>query len=208
MKKITTLYKKDVNNLSRVIKEVNPENEWVFGSDVIATQKFDGSACMIKDCILYKRYDAKKGREKPEYGIPCQEEDPITGHQPYWVLCYKRKPEDKYFCEAFEAMVDEDKKLPACFDSLDGTYELCGEKVEGNPEHIKGHKLLKHGSVVLDISDYSFEGLKAYLSNPLNDIEGIVFHHTDGRMCKIRKSDFGIKRQHGMEENSTIKVKL
>lgn len=27
------------------------------------------------------------------------------------------------------------------------------------------------------------------------DGEGIVFHHPDGRMCKIRKSDFGIKRK-------------
>ena len=44
--------------------------------------------------------------------------------------------------------------------------------------------------------DYSFDGLRNYLSNPELDIEGIVFHHksNDGRMCKIRKCDFGIKR--------------
>lgn len=30
--------------------------------------------------------------------------------------------------------------------------------------------------------------------NPENDMEGIMFHHPNGRMCKIRKSDFGIKR--------------
>jgi hypothetical protein len=38
----------------------------------------------------------------------------------------------------------------------------------------------------------SFEALKKYLE--LNDMEGIVFHHPDGRMAKIRKTDFGIKR--------------
>lgn len=27
-----------------------------------------------------------------------------------------------------------------------------------------------------------------------NDIEEVVFHHTDGRMCKLRKSDFNVKR--------------
>jgi len=186
MKKITTLYKKDPNNLSRVINEVDPENEWVFyqPSFVKPTQKFDGSACMIKDCILYKRYDAKKGKQKPANGIPCQDEDPITGHHPYWVPCTFGSAENKYFWQAFDSL-----------DSIiEGTYELCGPKVKGNPEHLQRHKLIKHGSVVLDINDFSYEGLKTYLSDPKNDIEGIVFHHKDGRMCKIRKSDFGFKR--------------
>lgn len=29
MKKISTLFKKDINNLGRVINKINPENEWV-----------------------------------------------------------------------------------------------------------------------------------------------------------------------------------
>ena len=34
-----------------------------------------------------------------------------------------------------------------------------------------------------------------FKKDPNNDIEGIVFHHkTDGRMCKLRKKDFKIKR--------------
>jgi len=194
MKKITTLYKKDPNCLSRVINEVDPDNAWVFGPDVTPTQKFDGSACMILNCALYKRYDAKKGKPKPAGGIPCQDPDLITGHQPFWVPCWKDQPEDKYFCEGFEAMIDHKKGIPKEFNSFDGTYELCGPKIQSNREHLETHKLLKHGSVVLDINDYSFESLKSYLSDPKNDIEGIVFHHKDGRMCKIRKSDFGVKR--------------
>ena len=52
----------------------------------------------------------------------------------------------------------------------------------------------KHSSCVLPtVGDFSFEGLKLWLSN--HDVEGIVFHnYRDGRMCKIRKTDFGIKR--------------
>jgi len=85
------------------------------------------------------------------------------------------------------------------FDALenkeDGTYELCGEKIQKNPEHLINSELIRHGREVLPISDFSFEGLRNYLSNPDIDIEGIVFHHkTDGRMCKIRKKDFGFKR--------------
>lgn len=75
----------------------------------------------------------------------------------------------------------------------DGTYELCGEKVQGNPENIVGHVLIPHGKDVLDITDLSFEGLRQYLE--VTDIEGIVFHDKlSDKMCKIRKSDFGIKR--------------
>ena len=30
MKKISTLFKKDTNDLGRVINDMNPENQWVF----------------------------------------------------------------------------------------------------------------------------------------------------------------------------------
>ena len=65
--------------------------------------------------------------------------------------------------------------------------------MQGNPEKIAGHELIKHGSEKLSLEDDSFEYIKQYLTE--NDIEGIVFHHRhDDRMCKIRKSDFGIRR--------------
>lgn len=95
------------------------------------------------------------------------------------------KAEDKYFFEAFDILDNKE----------DGTYELCGEKIKKNPEKIKGHKLIKHGCEVLELIDFGFDSLKTYLSDSNNDIEGIVFHNLfDNRMCKIRKSDFGIKR--------------
>ena len=188
MQKITTLYKKNPNDLGRVINEINPENDWVIRGEGIPTRKFDGTACAIIDGILYKRYDVKRGKQVPLNAIPCQEPDSITGHWPHWIKCDENNPADKYHFEGL-------KSLGTCLPILDGTYELCGEKIQGNPEHIIGHKLIKHGIEVLPIKDFSFEGLKAYLSNFDLDIEGIVFHHkTDGRMCKIRKSDFGIKR--------------
>ena len=43
MKKMSTLYKKDPNDLGRVINEVNPENAWVFESG-IPTRKYDGTS--------------------------------------------------------------------------------------------------------------------------------------------------------------------
>jgi len=185
MKKISTLYKKDLNNLNLVTKELDPDNTWVIDGDGIPTRKFDGTATAIINGEIYKRYDVKKGKQVPNGAIPCQEPDKFTGHWPHWVKCDKNKKEDQYFFEGFNSLSKVE----------DGTYELCGEKIGTNAEKITGNILIKHGSEILPITDFSFEGLKEYLSNSNLDIEGIVFHHkTDGRMCKIRKCDFGIKR--------------
>lgn len=193
MKKIPTLYKKNPDNLALVINEINPGCEWVFEGQAIATRKLDGTAAAIIKGELYKRYDVKKGRQVPENAIPCQEPDTITGHWPHWVKCSADNPEDKYFLEALS--------YKAKFE--DGTYELCGPKINGNPENFDRHTLVKHGAENLYMalsfrrpSDnsllYNFEFFRKVLSS--EDIEGIVFHHPDGRMCKLRKSDFGIKR--------------
>lgn len=188
MKKISTLFKKDIHNLGRVINEINPENNWVFDGKAIATQKFDGSACAVINGKLYKRYDAKKGKTAPDGAIPCQEADLITGHHPHWVACDIDKKEDQYFWEGYTALAELGRVE-------DGTYELIGEKIQGNPENIKGHLLVKHGKNILSLESLDFEFIKSFLSNPENDMEGIVFHHTaDNRMCKIRKSDFGVRR--------------
>lgn len=185
MKKISTLYKKDPNDLSRVINEIAPENKWVIDGEGIPTRKFDGTATAIIDGELYKRYDVKNGKKVPLNAVPCQEPDEITGHWPHWIKCDRNNPADKWHLVGFDALENKE----------DGTYELCGEKLQGNPEHLTGHILVKHGIEVLPVTDFSFDGLKKYLSNPGLDIEGIVFHHkSDGRMCKIRKCDFGIKR--------------
>lgn len=187
MKKISTLFKKNPENLGRVINEINPENDWVFKGVGIATKKFDGTAAAIIGGELYKRYDVKKGRQIPEGAIPCQEPDEITGHHPHWVKCERDKPEDKYFWEGFDNSMNVEY-----LDKEDATYELCGPKINGNPEGLTTHVLLPHGFVKLNLPDLSFDGLRSYLAE--EDTEGIVFHHPDGRMCKIRKSDFGIKR--------------
>lgn len=181
MKKISTLFKKDPNDLSRVINEVDPANEWVIKGEGVATRKYDGTACAIINGQLYKRFDVKKGRSVPEFAIPCQEPDPITGHWPHWILCQHDNPADKYHLEAFMG-----KYRP------DGTYELCGPKVQGNPEKFERHTLVSHGAHVIDITMRDWIGIHLILESM--DIEGLVFHHPDGRMCKIRKSDFGLKR--------------
>jgi hypothetical protein len=73
-------------------------------------------------------------------------------------------------------------------DYEDGTYELCGPKVQGNPEGMDAHVLVPHGKFVLREAPRDFEGLAAWLRE--NPYEGIVWHHPDGRMAKLKRKDF------------------
>ena len=191
MKKMTTLFKKDPNDLGRVINEVNPENQWVIDGEGIATRKFDGTACAIINGELYKRYDAKRGKKAPEGAIPCQEPDEITGHHPHWIKCDRNNPADQYHFEG----LDRSKVLDWLEQEPNeiNTFELIGEKLQGNPEKIAKHQLIMHGIEMYKDLVPTWDSIKSFLES--EDIEGIVFHHkTDSRMCKIRKSDFGIKR--------------
>lgn len=192
MKKITTLFKKNPENLALVINEVNPENIWVINGEGIPTRKFDGTPLALINGYVYKRFDAKRGKAIPIGAIPCQEADHVSGSHPHWVRCNPGNPEDRLF---YEGLHNYETANNCVFSALDGTFELIGERINKNSEKIVGHTLVRHGADVLQIESLSFDYLKKYLSDPENDIEGIVWHHkVDGRMCKLRKSDFGIKR--------------
>ena len=182
MEKIPSLFKRDYEGDRNVIDEVVPGSEWVQAGEGVATRKWDGTACMIKDSEIYKRYDAKKGKTPPEGFIPAQEPDEVTGHWPGWVKCDKNNPADAYIIEAF---INGDW-------IMDGTYEAIGPKINGNPEDMPIHILKKHGYEKIGHAPTTYDGLKEWFKQMR--IEGIVWHHPDGRMVKIKKKDFGLKR--------------
>jgi Family of unknown function (DUF5565) len=144
--------------------------------------KRDGTACLWQGGKLYKRYDVKRGKVVPPGAIPCDPEaDPVTGHWPHWVLVGE-EPESRWHREAR----NESGVL------TDGTYELCGPKLQGNPEKFHSHFFVKHDSEQLVLTFVlAFDTLREYLGD--NRYEGIVFHHADGRMVKIRRDDFGFE---------------
>lgn len=192
-------YKEGKRTVRKIINEINEGCEWVL-TDGIPTRKFDGSACLIKDGILYKRFDAKinkktgKRRAIPEGAIQCiSESDPITGHFPHWILVDFDEPENWMHKEAFENIRNDYLYIYELINGnlKDGTYELCGPNINGNKDCIPKHIFIPHGIDILNIKKpYSFEKIKEFLAMVL--IEGIVFHHkTDNRMCKIRRKDFG-----------------
>jgi hypothetical protein len=112
-----TLFKRQFKNnvIQKCLNDVDPECNWVLEGFEYATEKLDGTCCLIENGKIYRRYDYKEGRKLPEGAIPCQEApDPITGHFPHWLLCYRNNPNDRYHIEAFESQKEWEE----------GTYEL------------------------------------------------------------------------------------
>lgn len=189
MQKIPTLFVRNFETRPTTLTEiVTPGCEWVIAGEGFATIKWDGSCCLIRDGLLYKRYDAKPGRTPPPGFEPCEPApDPITGHWPGWILVGD-SPDDKWHREAWW-------DLWAVFYSLgisDSTYELCGPKVRSNAECFTKHILIYHGADHLPECPRTFHELQAYFI--VQDIEGVVWYHPDGRRAKLKGSDFGIRR--------------
>jgi hypothetical protein len=178
MKKIPCLFKRDFSDRRRpiLLEEVTPGCEWVLAGEGVATRKWDGTACMVLNDKLYARYDCKEGKIPPPGSLPCQPDpDSLTGHWPHWVPA--EGPQYKWHQEAFVGKY------------LDDTYELVGPKVNGNPEHLKSHILIRHGADGVLIYGRSFSSLKSWLETA--PFEGIVFHRSNGDMAKIRRDDYG-----------------
>lgn len=183
MKKIPTLFLRNYDTDHLVRNEVTPGCEWVLNGEGIATEKWDGTCCMIRGRKLYKRYELKRGKQAPEGFEPAQEPDLVTGDVPGWIPVGDG-PEDRWHREAM-ALFDEIPDLPT------GTYELVGPKVQGNPYHLTDHQLWLHGAQSRDSVMRDFISLRDFLMNVA--IEGIVWHHPDGRMAKLKRRDFGFK---------------
>lgn len=186
MQKIPTIFRRNPENMRELLLEPHKDCLWVFNGEGLPTQKLDGTCCMIKNGALYKRYELKASKKLPDNFIPAQDPDPATANQPGWVPI-SDKPEDKYHREAMYTLNDDG--IPA-----GGTYELMGPKIQGNPERKDSHCLWAHlYAPELPEHERTYEGIVAFLKSL--DIEGIVYHHPDGRMAKIKKRDFGLRRQ-------------
>ena len=198
MKKIPTLFIKEYNpDHSFVLTEnVKPGLGWVLDGEGLATVKWDGSCCAVFGGVLYKRYDAKKGKKAPEGAIPCEAApDPVTGHWPHWVKCEEGNPADKWFLAAYKNTLAEAPKEGAFSNAqsglMDWTYEAVGPHFQGNPYGLSEDKLIQHGMKLIDLPDRSFDAIREYLEK--TNIEGIVFWKDGEAQCKIKRRDFGFR---------------
>lgn len=191
MKKIPSLFKRDYEGTRLVYDEVVPGCEWVLDGEGMATVKLDGTSCLIRDGHLYRRYELKPGKQEPDGFIPAQDPDPITGKQPGWVPVQTESKADRWHIEALG-------RMPLV---VDGTYELVGPKVQGNPHGCDFHFLERHGRDFLfqDVKrtkrERTFESVRQMLED-VTEFEGVVFwrdiNDPDCDKCKIKRRDFGL----------------
>lgn len=179
MKKIPTIFKRNPDNMCEILPEPHPDCAWVFAGEGVATRKYDGTCCLIEGGKFYKRRELKDGTKSPQDFV-LADYDAVTGKAVGWVLV---DDGDKWHLAAWKDGL------------LDGTYELLGPKIQGNPEGYREHVLLKHSEAeqFVDVPR-TFEELREWLVS--RDIEGLVFHHPDGRMAKIKKRDYGLGRKY------------
>lgn len=206
MKKIKSLFKRDYTGDRLVYDELVEGSEWVAAGEGRATMKYDGTCCLVRDGKLYKRYDRKltksayrkKKRDaafvpsvgdfKPApNGWEAAETEPNkhTGHWPGWVLVDFDLPENRWHKEGWENF----QRAVSLGYVSSGTFELVGPKVQSNPYGLDSHDLWRHGAGFQFDIPRTFDELKAFFTD--REIEGIVWHHPDGRMVKIKRSDFG-----------------
>lgn len=175
MRKIPTIFKRDPENMKYVLPQVVPGCEWVLAGEGTATRKYDGTCCMFDGEAWWARREVRPGRQPPE-GFQAVEMDDITKKTVGWEPM-EQSAFAKWHAQAMYSGCPE------------GTYELCGPKVNGNPEGYANHVLIFHATAEhLTSPPRDFEGLREWLAS--SDFEGIVWHHPDGRMAKLKKRDF------------------
>lgn len=190
MKKIPTLFKREfdpkTHKIISISADITPGCEEAFRYG-FATIKYDGSACWISpDGNFYKRYDVRKGKSIPECAIACQlSPDEETGHWPHWVPVTEGAA-DKWFVAAYIFAEERGEKL------LPGvSYEAIGPHFQGNPYMLSQDIILQHGNDVVEL-ERTFDGVRRWLeANPRD--EGLVFWYGGAPVCKIKRTDFGLK---------------
>ena len=183
MKKIPTLFLRDFDRDPRyVTREPNPACGWVFEGEGIPTRKADGTCMMFDGTTWWARREVKPGKTPPPGFVPVDADD-TTGKTMGWEPA-PASAFAKFHAEAVSGQLVTN--WPA------GTYELVGPKVNGNPERLGRHELWAHAAAEVLDAPRDYDGLAAWLAT--FDGEGIVWHHEDGRMAKLKRRDF---RFHG-----------
>ena len=171
MQKIPTMFVRDETLRGYpVIDQIKPECKWVQDGEGFATQKIDGTNVKIEGGLFYRRQKPLTEDYDEASYVPCRRDD----------------PNDRYLWEAFDGLEEK----------VGAIYEAVGPKIQGNKE---GHR--KHILISVSPPDprlwfqipppRSFLGLREFLET--FHLEGLVFHHSDGRMCKIKRRDFGFR---------------
>lgn len=213
MRKIPTLFRRDVLTPALITREVHPDCQWVLDGAGQATRKFDATCVGFFPAVRGEvrlggvgshevnepgdltgvwlaRREVKAGKTPPP-GFVAVQHDEATGKTVGWEPV-EQSSFAKVHTEALATgVLDEWPHEEPC---LGATYELLGPKVNGNPEKLNDHLLVRHGYIaavereVLNVLPRDFDGLIEWLLADC-EWEGIVWHGPDGKMAKLKVRD-------------------
>ncbi len=175
MRKIPTLFLRNTTDRAHVTDQPNPDCMWVFDGIGVATRKFDGT-CTRLDAggDWWARREIKPGKAVPP-GYVEEEVDVVTGKIVGWEPIGQSS-----FAKAFDTVSDKP--------TVPGTYELCGPKINGNPEGLTEHRLIRHGGQTFMSPTY--EPWSIIEEARQNGWEGVVWHEVEGpRRAKLKVKD-------------------
>lgn len=181
----------------RATPELTPGTEWVVtDGNARPTEKVDGTPVLMgPDGVFYFRRCLRPDARVPEDWRPWWELErcPRERHTDIptklagWVPATPRHP---YWAPLVSAT--ENRRH-----DRGSTYELVGPKINGNPYRLTRHQLDLHGArrLHLDFPPESLtpthERIQVFLeSHP--GMEGVIWHHPDGWMVKVKRRDFGL----------------
>jgi hypothetical protein len=183
VQKIPTLFVRNPDDRRHVLPEVTPGCEWVLAGHGRATRKWDGTCTMLDEHgAWWARREVKPRKEIPP-GYQIVQHDETTGKLVGW------EPMAQSSFAAFHVEAVANSRV-----STPGTYELLGPKINGNPDGFEAHVLMPHGwarlseRLAIEAAPRDYDGLRDWLT--AREYEGIVWHHPDGRMAKLKARDF------------------
>ena len=176
MEKIPTMFVRDPANMSRVTQEVTPGCEWVLAGEGLPTQKVDGTN--IRVTVASGRPVMVEKRRNPT------REEKAAGAEPGYVISDASDPADKHITAAVNHTDFSGWPEGA------SPCEAVGPKIQGGAGGTEpGLYPFSFDPAYLPRIERTFDAIRAYLE--ATPIEGIVWHHPDGRMAKIKRRDFG-----------------
>jgi len=182
MKKIETIFDRGDN--FRVIPKPRAGCEWVFAGEGIITEKLDGTN--IRLTVENGKVIHVEKRRNPS------KQEKAQGIEPGYVDASRTDPQDKHIFEA------ADNTDVSEWPNRRYECEAVGPKIQGNPLGLESPVCypFRYKPVILDDCVRGFDSIRGYVLNleskfsPGHPAEGVVFHHPDGRMAKIKRKDF------------------
>ena len=186
MRKIKTIFDRNWDTDRKVNEKLAVDFNF---EEAIATEKLDGTNIRLTlRNGLVVRVEKRRNPNKVQKRQGIEE--------PWYVDADEFSSEDKWI---FDAVKNTD-----LLEVSDGEWsaEALGKNIQGNPLNLDNNQVFLFSvpewreKIILENVPYDYEGLKAYLAAQKSKIgtdaliEGIVWHHPNGEMVKIKRKDF------------------